>query len=215
MKSNPDNRFLMVPFWLRNAILTRLFKALFAREFADYGADAYVLMPDAIAGPENITIGRDVVIGSHVYLAARSLEAGAAVSLTIGDGCRLGRFNHIHATRRIDIGPRVLTGPNVYIADNTHTFEDPDVAIFDQPVAQLGEVSIGAGTWIGHGASVIGARIGRNCVIGASALVRSDVPDHCMAVGAPARIVKRYDAETRCWRKCASDGNFIRSLEDD
>ncbi|MHC0055508.1 acyltransferase [Actibacterium sp. D379-3] len=211
MSRDSRGRFLMVPYWLRNAFLTRLFRLFFARSFAAFGANAYVLQPDGIAGPENISIGRDVVVDSHAYLAARSLHDAEPVSLTISDGCRLGRFNHIHATRRIHIGPSVLTGPNVYIADNTHSFDNPEVPIYDQPVVQLGEVSIGSGTWIGHGAKIIGARIGRNCVIGASALVRNDIPDLCMAVGSPARIVKRYDPEARCWRKCAADGSFAES----
>ena len=53
-------------------------------------------------------------------------------------------------------------------------------------------VEIGSGTWIGHGAIVLpGATIGRNVVIGAGSVVRGTVPDHCVVVGVPARVVRR------------------------
>jgi len=37
--------------------------------------------------------------------------------------------------------------------------------------------------------------------VGANAVVTEDVPDYCVVAGAPARIVKRYDPETKAWMK--------------
>jgi len=54
-------------------------------------------------------------------------------------------------------------------------------------------VRIGAGSWIGHGAVVLpGATIGRHVAIGANSVVTGDIPDFCVAVGSPARIIRRY-----------------------
>ena len=58
----------------------------------------------------------------------------------------------------------------------------------------------GHGTWIGAGAKIIGkVNIGRNCVIGAHTIVFKDVPDYCVVVGAPARIIKQYDIINKNW----------------
>lgn len=201
-----SGRFLPWPFRLRNMIQTRLFRLLIGRSMAGFGPGSKVLMPDSIEGAGNITIGRDVLVAHHALLAARPIEDGAPVTLEIGDGSRLGRNNHIYATRRIVLGRRVLTASNVYIADNRHGFEDPDVPVFEQPLVQLDPVEIGEGTWIGHGACIVGARIGRNCVIGAGAFVTGDIPDHSVVVGSPARIVRRHDRETGTWPRTPRPG---------
>ena len=52
-------------------------------------------------------------------------------------------------------------------------------------------VRIGDGSWLGHGAVVLpGVTIGRHAVVGAGAVVHRDVPDHGIAAGVPARVVK-------------------------
>lgn len=207
MKPN-SGRFLMAPFRLRNIIFSRVFKILFGRKFANFGSRCNILFPEGVEGAKNIYLGSDVVVGARSYLAARPILDGQQIELKICDGVRIGRFNHIYATSSVLIGNRVMTGNNVYIADNTHQFEDPDTPIFEQPLKQLATVEIGEGTWIGHGACILGVKIGRNCVVGAGSVARSDIPDYCVAVGSPARIVKRYDFTAKCWRRTAPDGTF-------
>ena len=52
---------------------------------------------------------------------------------------------------------------------------------------------IGDGSWIGTGSVVLpGATIGKHCTIGANSVVTGDIPDYSVAVGAPARVIKRY-----------------------
>ena len=48
---------------------------------------------------------------------------------------------------------------------------------------------------------VIGAKIGKHCVIGANSVVTKDIPDYCIAVGIPAKVIKRYDFEKKQWIK--------------
>jgi acetyltransferase-like isoleucine patch superfamily enzyme len=81
--------------------------------------------------------------------------------------------------------------------------------IMHQPILQKGVVEIGEGSWLGHNACVIGARIGRHCVVGANAVVTRDVPDFCVLVGAPAIIIKRLDIDTGIWKPTHTDGTFI------
>jgi acetyltransferase-like isoleucine patch superfamily enzyme len=54
-------------------------------------------------------------------------------------------------------------------------------------------VSIGDGSWLGHGTVVLpGAQIGRHVAVGANSVVRGELPDYCVAAGNPARVIRRY-----------------------
>ena len=64
---------------------------------------------------------------------------------------------------------------------------------------------IGSGSWLGTGVVVLpGATIGRNVVVGAGSVVVGELPDHCVAVGSPAKPVKRY-VEGEGWVPVAGD----------
>ena len=58
------------------------------------------------------------------------------------------------------------------------------------------KVVIGKNVWIGAHATILpGVTIGDNCVIGAGAVVSKDIPSDCVAVGVPARVVKKIEEE--------------------
>lgn len=183
-----------------NFVYAKLFEILYGSRFKSFGKRTRLVRPIAIESPENISLGDDVYIAAQTCLATRSLSPSSPCTLSIGDGCKIGRFNHIYATGRITLHQNVLTANGVYISDNHHDYRDIQSAIVNQAVLQGGQVEIGEGTWIGHNACVIGVRIGRNCVIGANSVVTHDIPDYCVAVGAPAKIIKRYDPDSNTWR---------------
>jgi acetyltransferase-like isoleucine patch superfamily enzyme len=121
--------------------------------------------------------------------------------LRIGDHCVLGRGSSIVAHTSVEIGDDVWTGPNVYITDQNHGYADVDRPIWQQVPPLDQPVVIGAGSWLGYGVVVLpGARIGKNAVIGANAVVTGEIPDFAVAVGSPARVVKRYTAGEG-WRR--------------
>lgn len=131
--------------------------------------------------------------------------------LIIGNGCAIGHFNEIYATKSIVIEDNVLTADRVYISDNLHGYENPDMPIIKQPIKQNGTVRIGEGSWLGVGVAVIGANIGKHCVIGANAVITKDIPDYSVAVGIPAKVIKRYNFSTRKWERTNPDGTFIKN----
>ena len=132
--------------------------------------------------------------------------------LIIGDGCAIGHFNEIYATKSIIIENNVLTADRVYISDNLHGYENPESPVIKQPIKQNGTVHIGEGSWLGVGVAVMGANIGKHCVIGANAVVTKDIPDYSVAVGIPAKIIKRYNIESGKWEKTNPDGSFIEKI---
>ena len=64
------------------------------------------------------------------------------------------------------------------------------------------DVYVGDGTWIGEKVIILpGTSVGKKCVIGAGSIITKDVPDYCMAVGNPARVIKKYNTDTGVWEK--------------
>ncbi|GLF95702.1 acyltransferase [Streptomyces yaizuensis] len=144
-----------------------------------------------------IELGDHCIIGEQVTLTAGmmpGLDLGPDPILTLGNGVVLGRGSHVIADTRVTIGSDTYCGPYVYITSTNHSYDDPD-----QPVGKqwprTEPVEIGPGCWLGTGAVVLpGARLGRNVVVAAGAVVRGEVPDHCVVAGAPARVVRSWDA---------------------
>lgn len=91
------------------------------------------------------------------------------------------------------LGRGVLLARNVYVADHAHAFEDTTRAVLDQGVTDVRPVEICDGAWLGQNVVICpGVRIGRGAVVGANSVVRDDVPDYAVAVGAPARVVREF-----------------------
>jgi serine acetyltransferase len=166
------------------------------RRFASFGAGSLIAFPaGSIFGEGSIAIGGDSLIGAFVTLSAGLVpgqDLGPEPVLRIGDRCVIGRGSHVVAHACVDIGDDVFTGPYVYITDQNHGYADPDMPIGRQmPVND--PVTIGPGSWLGAGSIVLpGSRIGRNVVVAAGAVVRGEIPDHCVVAGVPARIVRSY-----------------------
>lgn len=187
-----------------------LYSAFLYPSFKSFGKKSKIIKPLIISGEENIEIGDSVKIGYNVWLSAKSTPRVPRPILSIGNGCRIGNFNHIYSTGSIIIENDVLTADKVYISDNLHSYEDINIPIWKQAIKQKNQAIIKSGTWIGENVCIIGATIGKNCVIGANSVVTKDVPDYSVAIGAPARIIKRYNLKLQSWVKTNPDGSFIR-----
>ncbi|HEX7521229.1 MAG TPA: acyltransferase [Acidimicrobiia bacterium] len=166
------------------------------RRFGHLGAGSAICFPvTALFGERYISIGAGTVIGPYA-----SLSAGVAPGhvpdhdpvIRMGDRCVIGKGSGIVGQSKIEIGDDVWTGHHVYVTDANHGYRDTTVPIGVQFAAPR-PVSIGSGSWLGHGTIVLpGSTIGRNVVAGAGTVVASDLPDFCVAVGNPARVIRRY-----------------------
>lgn len=175
-----------------------------------FGCKSQLVSPLSLEGKKNISIGNKVYVGYKTWLAALPLTGEKSCLLELQDGVTIGHFNHIYATKKIILEKDVLTADRVYISDNLHGYSDIYMPIKNQPIIQHGEVVIGEGSWLGENVCVLGAKIGKHCVIGANSVVTRDIPDYSVAVGAPAKIIKRYDFTTETWRKTNPQGNFVQ-----
>ena len=183
----------------------------YVHTFKKFGLKTILQSPLKIEGAKNIVIGNRVMIGYKTWLAAVPLQKDSECVLEIHEGCSIGNFNHIYATQLVIIEKNVLIADKVYISDNLHGYEDVKLPIIKQPVVQNSTVIIGEGSWIGENACILGANLGKNSVVGSNAVVTKDIPDYCVAVGIPAKIIKRYDSTTGSWRKTNEFGTFVNS----
>lgn len=167
--------------------------------FHRIGAGTRLAFPQGtLFGTPWIEIGEHCVIGAEVTLTAGmapDLDLGPAPLLRLGNGVVLGRGSHVVADTAVSIGDNVYCGPYVYVTSSNHSYDDPR-----QPVGRqwprTEPVEIGPGSWLAAGAVVLpGARLGRNVVVAAGAVVRGEVPDHAVVAGVPAKVVRRWDPE--------------------
>ncbi len=164
-----------------------------ARAFAAFGEGSIICFPPAaLYGERAIRVGEGTLIGPRCSLSAGMHPDQELISdeiLVIGDRCLIGRNSSIVAHLSVDIGDEVYFGPNVYITDQNHTNVDPDLPIGRQLVPEQA-VRIGAQSWLGTNVVVTpGVTIGRRVSVGANSVVTSDLPDGCVAAGAPARVI--------------------------
>lgn len=165
-----------------------------AARFAAYGSGSIICFPPAaLFGEAGIRIGKDSLIGPYVSLSAGMGPGQLLISdeiVTIGDRCLIGRQSSIVGHFEIVIEDDVYFGPNVYVTDQNHSVDDPHQPIGRQSAGEK-PVRIGAGSWLGANVVVLpGVTIGRHVAVGAGSVVTKDLPDHAVAVGSPARVVR-------------------------
>ena len=166
-----------------------------ARAFARFGDGSIIVFPPTVIyGEGRIEIGERTTIGPLATLSAgmpSQADLRGEPVITIGNRTVLGKGVGVVGHERIEIGDDVWTGHYIYITDQNHGYEDLDVPIGLQ-MWKNEPVSIGDGSWIGHGAVVLpGTRIGKHVVVAAGAVVAGlEVPDYSIVAGVPARIVK-------------------------
>ncbi len=182
-----------------NFFQRRLYYFFIKNKYRFLSSKAHLQKLLRIEGKENISIHKGVIIQKMTWIAAMPLTKAEKCNLSIGEGTIIGHFNHIFATGEIEIGKNVLTADKVFISDNQHDYRQTNIPILSQGIIQLPKVTIGDGSWIGENVCIMGASIGRNCVIGANSVVTRDIPDYCVAVGSPAKVIKKYDFSINEW----------------
>ena len=129
-----------------------------------YGLDCKIYASEL----SNVKIGLNASINSNVMINAR------------GKG-------------RIFIGNNVLIGPNVVLRSNNHTFKSTKIPIISQGMTE-GEIIIGNDVWIGSNAVILpNCNIGDGAIIGAGAVVTSNIEPYTVVGGIPAKFIKKRE----------------------
>jgi len=149
------------------------------RLFSYYGSNHAAEMNKAAKG-ENTKISPTAIFarGENIRIGSNTL---------INANCSLWASENA----RIEIGDNVIFGPNVHVNSSDHGFADRNRLIREQKETEA-DVKIGNDVWIGANAVIVkGVKIGDGCVIGAGSVVTKGIPAYSVAVGAPAKVIRK------------------------
>lgn len=158
-----------------------------------------------VRGIEKIKFDNNVVIQKDCWINIAYINTEQYM-IEFGEGSNIGRRSTISASNKIIFGKNVLLGPNVLISDHNHEYRDINIPTIYQGIDSMENcINIGDETWIGANSVVIGnVKIGKHCVIGSNSVVTKDIPDYCVVVGNPAKVIKAFDTELDIWKRVSN-----------
>ncbi len=169
--------------------------------FGRFSMPGYIGAPIFLFGIKRIFIDRYVRIFPGVRI-----ECHGQGRLFIHRNVSIGQGFHVTCMGDLHIREGVLITGYVTVTDIEHEYEVIDLPVLSQPMVYK-KTEIGENSFIGMGARIqAGTILGKGCVVGANAVVRGIFPDYSVIVGAPGRVIKRYNPETSSWeRVCDPD----------
>jgi acetyltransferase-like isoleucine patch superfamily enzyme len=140
---------------------------------------------------------RGVVLGDQVTLNRYACVQGGAAGVRLGHRVEINNFSILNGTGGVDIGDDTLIGPGARIISYQHRF------VAGQTIRSQATdgrpIHIGRDCWIGANAVILaGVRIGDGAVVAAGAVVTRDVPEGAVVAGVPAAIKKMRGEEVVC-----------------
>lgn len=176
--------------------------ALYTKKFEKFGHDSVLYHPLCIRGRENICIGNQTTILNGVRMQVYNDLTGKQSKIKIGDNCYIGYNNTFLAGGNITLEDGVLMASNILISSENHSINPESPDYYMNQKLSCAPIIVGEGTWIGEKVSILsGVTIGKKCVIGAGSIVAKDIPDFSIAVGSPAKVIKKYNFNTHEWEK--------------
>lgn len=169
---------------------------------------SYVGFGSRVIGSRYIEVQGRAYINRYSWIEAIHNFRGQNFTpqITLGRGFSAADRLHISCVNRVQIGAGCLIGSGVYISDHNHGSYSgalqsaPNVAPVDRELRSAGAVIIGNNVWIGDNAVMVGSlTIGDGAVIGANSVVKSDVASNTIVAGAPARLLKTFNAGSCAW----------------
>jgi acetyltransferase-like isoleucine patch superfamily enzyme len=172
----------------------RLTRPYWSRRLGALGEGTILHKPEWVHGGHKIAIGNHGLILHGAWL---SVQHGALNhpehALRIGDRCALRPHCVVSCSEEVVIEDDVIVAAFSSIIDSDHTFMAGRPNVMHNPEV-TSPIRIGRGTWIGERVAVLrGSNIGRCCIIGSNSVVRGEIPDYSIAVGAPARVVGQVE----------------------
>lgn len=202
-------RFLARSRFEQAYILTGLFARLksiifYKSQFGSFGGGSWLKRPRQVISPRNIHIGKNVRIEGDAILYSVG-KYGPTVydgKVTIGDGVYMNHSCNITCAVEVRVGDEVAFGPNVFVCDFDHGYQDPNVGMIDSPLSIKGPVIIGDRSWIGANVYIgSGVELGEHCTVAANSVVTKSFPSNCIIAGVPAKLIKVFDNKTQTWQR--------------
>ena len=163
-----------------------------------------IRLPIDIRNKAKIDFGSNLTTGKNCRFEAYGSSKN--INLTFGSNVELNDFVHITASNRVIIGNNVLMASKIYISDTSHgsysgneNDSDPNAPPGLRPLHN-NDVIIEDNVWLGESVSVLpGVVIGKGTIVGANSVVSKNLPCYVIAVGAPAKPIKKYNFKSQKW----------------
>jgi acetyltransferase-like isoleucine patch superfamily enzyme len=184
-------------------------------QFGNSPRNLTIDLPRDIVNPDRIFLGNDVCLGPGSLLIALTSYPGSSMrdpnrnkqttqsfnsKIVIGDRVTSTAGLQIAAHSEIFIEDDTLLASNINITDGLHGYVNADEPYKYQSIFQIAPIVIKRGSWIGQNVVIMpGVTIGELSIVGANSVVTKSVPDKCIAIGSPARVIKRWEESTYRW----------------
>jgi len=150
-----------------------------------------VVVDDLVVLDAKGETNRGITVGNGVFLGRGTILSCKDGDIDLGDHVNIGFYSEIFSGSSVTVGAHGLFAAYTYLVGGGHEFDRPGVPVVEQARRSKG-IAVGENVWLGAGVKVMdGVRLGRDVVVGAGAVVTEDLPDGVVAVGVPARVVRR------------------------
>lgn len=183
-------------------------------QFANDPKNLMIELPRRIIHPGKMFFGDNVSLGPGSFLIAmthypsqsmQNTENSVPVQhfnpkISIGNRVTSTADLQIAALSEIIIEDDVMFASNIHINDGVHGYENANIAYKYQKIGKVAPITIKKGCWIGQNVMIMpGVTIGEFSIIGANSIVTESISEKCIAVGNPAKIIKRWEEKAQRW----------------
>lgn len=185
------------------------------RGLKSFGSNSYIAFPYSLGGKSSISIGDNFNMRKYGHIIAIEKYENKFYSpnISIGNDVYIGGNAHIHAIDEVVIEDGCVLSEFVYISDLAHGFHPDKGLIMKQELEKKGKVHIHKNVFIGlHCCILPNVTLGEHCIVGTGSVVTKSFPAYSIIAGNPAKMIKRYDFETKIWRKTDKNGEFCDEI---
>ncbi|MDM1547828.1 acetyltransferase [Empedobacter falsenii] len=195
------NKFVQYGFWGIWRMILNLLKTKLT--FSDA---RIIRFPIDIRGKKFIKVSKGFTTGVGCRIEA--YPENNQQTLFFGENFQMNDYVHITAMKKVVIGNNVLFASKIYVSDCSHgsyagdeNDSNPESIPHDRKLHSK-PVVIEDNVWLGEFVSVLpGVTIGKGTIVGANSVVSKSLPPNVIAVGTPAKPIKKYNFESQRWEK--------------
>lgn len=165
-----------------------------------------IRLPFDIRNNRFIIIGKGFTTGVGCRIEAYPIENKTV--LKFGIGVQINDYVHITAMEKVEIGNNVLIASKIFISDCSHGSyigdqnDSSPLIPPDKRKLTVKPVIIEDNVWLGEFVSVLpGVTIGMGTIVGANSVVSKSLPSYVIAVGTPAKPIKKFNFKSQRWEK--------------
>lgn len=152
---------------------------------------------------EGIFIGNNVRFGNDLRLSLYSSNSFQKPKIVIKDNVYAGNHISLLTASDIIIEEDVLMASYINILGENHSMDPMSSLTYGKQPLTTAPITIKNGAWIGQNVSILcgtnGITIGEKCIIGAGSVVTKSIPDFSIAVGNPAKVIKKFNFTSQSW----------------